>query len=72
MLIELCESLIRAFMVEAINLLVTICTVKNEHDKALHITRVDYESTQALPFCAAVAFRLYRAGKGPTTFERLS
>jgi hypothetical protein len=33
MLIEVCESLIRAFMVEAINLLVTIRTVKNQHDK---------------------------------------
>src|SRR5215468_3789377 len=33
MLIEVCESLIRAFMVEGINLLVTIRTVKNQHDK---------------------------------------
>src|SRR5215510_3099120 len=33
MLIEVCESLIRAFMIEAINLLVTIRTVKNQHDK---------------------------------------
>ena len=33
MLIEVCESLIRVFMVEAINLLVTIRTVKNQHDK---------------------------------------
>src|SRR5215813_11183302 len=33
MLIEVCESLIRAFMVEAINLLVTIRTVKDQHDK---------------------------------------
>src|SRR5262245_1486148 len=33
MLIEVCESLIRAFMVEAINLPVTIRTVKNQHDK---------------------------------------
>jgi hypothetical protein len=33
MLIEVCESLIRAFVVEAINLLVTIRTVKNQHDK---------------------------------------
>jgi len=31
MLIEVCESLIRPFMVEAINLLVTIRTVKNQH-----------------------------------------
>jgi len=33
MLIEVCESLIRAFMVEAINLLATIRAVKNQHDK---------------------------------------
>ena len=33
MLIEVCKSLVRAFMVEAINLLVTIRTVKNQHDK---------------------------------------
>src|SRR5499426_4893200 len=33
MLIEVCESLIRPFMVEAIDLLVTIRTVKNQHDK---------------------------------------
>src|SRR5215471_17594668 len=33
MLIEVCESLIRAFMVEAINLPVTIRTVKNQHDR---------------------------------------
>jgi len=33
MLIEVCESPIRPFMVEAINFLVTIRTVKNQHDK---------------------------------------
>ena len=42
MLIEVCESLIRAFMVEAINLLVTIRTVKNQHDKP-RLTRLSIQ-----------------------------
>src|SRR5262249_21686120 len=33
MLIEVCESPIRDFMVEEINLFVAIRTVKNQHDK---------------------------------------
>ena len=41
MLIEVCESLIRAFMVETINFLVTIRTVKDQHDKP-RLTRPIY------------------------------